>query len=363
VARVRHIGVLTGGGDCPGMNAALRAVVKAAVHRDGIRVTGFHDGFAGLTEDRARPLDFDDVSGVLVQGGTILGTSNRHDPFRVPGAAGAPAADRSPDALAALERRGIDGLIVIGGDGSLRIAAALGALGAPVVALPKTIDNDVGGTDMSVGADSAREIATEAVDRLHSTAASHQRVLVVEVMGRHCGWIALEAALAGGGDVALLPEVPWTYDAVVRAIRERAKIGRRFSLVVVAEGARHPGGDVVVRQRVEGSPEPIRLGGIGAVVTAALEPRVDAEVRYVVLGHVQRGGPPTAFDRILATRLGVAALDAARDGAWGTMAALAGDRIARIPIATAVAAPRLVDPAGDRVAAARAVGIALGDEG
>jgi 6-phosphofructokinase 1 len=360
MGRLAHIGVLTGGGDCPGMNAAVRAVVRAAGGH-GIRVTGFLDGFAGLTEDRARPLATADVADILPDGGTILGATNRHDPFRVATPEGAGHVDRSADLLAVLARRGIDGLVVVGGDGSLRIAGRLAALGVNLVGLPKTIDNDVAETDACVGFDSARAIATEAVDRLRTTAASHHRALIVEVMGRHAGWLALEAGLAGGADVILLPEIPWGYEPVARVVRERAVHGPGFALVVVAEGARRPEGGAVVRQRVEDSPEPERLGGIGDVLCHRLQALVQSEVRHVALGHVQRGGPPTALDRVLATRLGAAAVQAARDGAWGAMVALHRDRMARVPIVDAVAHPRLVPTAGDRVTAAREIGITFGD--
>ena len=360
---IRHIGVLTGGGDCPGMNAVLRALVKAATHRHGIRVSGFLDGFAGLLDDASRPLCFDDVSGILTQGGTILGASNRHDPFRVPvpGPGGPTYQDRSDVVLATLARHEVDALVAIGGDGTLRIARQLGASGVPVVGVPKIIDNDVGGTEVSVGFDSARAIATDAVDRLHSTAASHHRIMVVEVMGRHAGWIALEAGVAGGGDVILIPEIRWSYEAVARDVRERTERGRRFSIVVIAEGAPRPDGGTVVREIVAGSPEPVRLGGVGAVLAHALGAILPFETRYVVLGHVQRGGAPTPFDRILATRFGAAAVDAVMDGAWGAMVALRGGRIARVPIADAVAEPKLVDPEGELVAAARAINTSFGD--
>ena len=360
---IRHVAVLTGGGDCPGMNAALRAIVKAAVHRHGVRVTGFLDGFEGLTEDRWRPLGFDDVSGIIVEGGTILGSSNRHDPFRVPveGRSGS-YEDRSGATLATLARHGVDALIVIGGDGSLRIAGRLAGKGAPVVAVPKTIDNDVAGTDVSIGFDSARAVATEAVDRLHSTAASHHRIMVVEVMGRYAGWVALEAGIAGGGDVILMLEIPWSYEAIARGLRERNRRGRRFSIVVVAEGARCPDGGAVVREIVEGRPEPERLGGVGAVIAHALGALLPFEARCVVLGHVQRGGAPTPLDRMLATRLGVAAVDAVADGTWGAMVALRGDRIERVAIADAVARPKLVDADGERVRVARRIGTIFGDE-
>lgn len=362
MVRPRHIGVLTAGGDCPGMNAAVRAVVKTAEHRHELRVTGFLDGFAGLLADRSRPLAFDDVAGILVQGGTMLGASNRDDPFRVPVAGGAGFEDRSDAVLATAARHGLDGLVVVGGDGSLTIARRLAARGLPIVGIPKTIDNDVSGTDITVGFDSALRVATEALDRLHTTAAAHHRVMVVEVMGRHAGWIALEAGIAAGGDVVLIPEIPFRYEAAAAGILARAHRGRRFSIVVVAEGARCPDGGPVVRQRIADSPEPIRLGGVGVVVSHALEALVPFEVRYVVLGHVQRGGSPTPFDRMLATRFGVAAVAALADGESGCMVALRGDRIERVPIDLAVTRPRLVDPLGERVVAARSVGTIFGDE-
>lgn len=346
------------------MNAALRAVVKAAVHRHGIRVTGFLDGFAGLLDDRSRPLGFDDVAGIVAQGGTILGASNRDDPFRVPvdGPGARVYEDRSDAVLATAARHGVEGLVVIGGDGSLIIAERLEAKGLPVVGIPKTIDNDVSGTDVTLGFDSAVGVAMEALDRLHTTAASHHRVMVTEVMGRHAGWIALEAGLAAGGDVILIPEIPFRYEAIAAGILARAGRGRRFSIVVIAEGARCPGGGTVVRQIVEDSPEPIRLGGVGAVVAHALEALVPFEVRYVVLGHVQRGGSPTAFDRVLATRFGSAAVAALADGDSGSMVALKGNRVERVPIADAVSRPRRVDPRGERVMAARGIGTIFGDE-
>ena len=362
MARPRHIGVLTAGGDCPGMNAAVRAVVKTAEHRHKLRVTGFLDGFAGLLADRARPLGFDDVAGILVQGGTMLGASNRDNPFRVPIGAGG-YEDRSDAVLATAARHGLDGLVVVGGDGSLTIARRLAARGLPIVGIPKTIDNDVSGTDITVGFDSALTVVTEALDRLHTTAAAHHRVMVVEVMGRQAGWIALEAGIAAGGDVILIPEIPFRYEAAAAGILARAHRGRRFSIVVVAEGALRPDGGPVVRQRIADSPEPIRLSGVGAVVSHALESLVPFEVRCVVLGHLQRGGGPTPFDRMLATRFGVAAVTALAEGDSGCMVALHGDRVERVPIDETVIRPRLVDPRGERVTVARSVGTIFGDEG
>jgi 6-phosphofructokinase 1 len=250
---------------------------------------------------------------------------------------------------------------VIGGDGSFRVAERLARKGVAVVGVPKTIDNDVAGTDVTLGFDSALAIATDAVDRLHSTAASHHRVMIVELMGRNTGWLALEAGIAGGGDAILIPEIPFSYEAVAAGIRNRVARGRRFSIVVVAEGATCPGGQTVVRQLVRDSPDPVRLGGVGAVVAHALEVLVPYEVRYVVLGHIQRGGAPTPFDRILATRFGVAAVQAVAEGPGGCMVALRGDRIARVPLAEVVGHTRRVDPGGERVRAARSVGTNFGD--
>lgn len=361
---LRHIGVVTAGGDCPGMNAALRAIVKSAVYRHGLQVTGFLDGFAGLLADQARPLGSDDVSGILTQGGTILGASNRDDPFHVPvqGPVARTHVDRSHVVLATLSRHGIDALVVIGGDGSLTIAQGLGQKGVRIVGIPKTIDNDVSGTDRSLGFDSALSVATEAVDRLHSTAASHHRIMVLELMGRNAGWIALEAGIAGGGDVILIPEIPFRYEPVAEGILNRVKRGRRFSIVVVAEGAKCPSGGTVVREIIEDSPDPVRLGGIGAVIAHALGALVPFEVRYVVLGHTQRGGSPTPFDRMLATRFGVAALQALIDGDQGSMVALNGNRIDRVPIVDAVSKRKSVDPVGERVTIARSIGTVFGDE-
>ena len=361
--RTRRVGVVTAGGDCPGMNAALRAIVKAAEHEHGIEIVGFMDGFAGLVADESRPIRFDDVSGILIQGGTILGASNKDDPFRVPvvDVTGTTYVDRSDAVLATLSRHRIDGVIVVGGDGSLRIADRLARKGVAIVGVPKTIDNDVAGTDVTLGFDSARATATEAVDRLHSTAASHHRLMVLEVMGRNAGWIALESGIAGGGDVILIPEIPFGYEAIAAGVRDRVKRGRRFSIVVVAEGAKCPGGVTVVRQLVKDSAEPVRLGGVGAVVAHALEALLPYEVRYVVLGHVQRGGPPTPFDRILAARFGVAAIAALAEGRAGCMIALRDGRIERIPLADAVGKTRCVDPEGERVRVARSVGTIFGD--
>ena len=306
MTRPQHIGVVTAGGDCPGMNAALRAVVKAAVHRHHIQVTGFLDGFAGLLTDQARPLGFDDVAGILAQGGTILGASNRDDPFRVPvdRPEGRAYEDRSDAVLSTLARRGIEGLLVIGGDGSLSIARRLEARGVAVVGIPKTIDNDVFGTDVTLGFDSALAVATDAVDRLHTTAASHHRVMVVEVMGRNAGWIALEAGLAGGGDVILIPEIAFRYEAIAAGILDRQRRGRRFSIVVVAEGARCPGGGTVVRQIIEDSPDPVRLEDDGRPAVVVHTKQSDQAHVSVGTHSYPLGHPDRYALQLLATVLG-----------------------------------------------------------
>jgi ATP-dependent phosphofructokinase / diphosphate-dependent phosphofructokinase len=360
----RRIGVLTGGGDCPGLNAAVRAVVKAACSRHDLEVVGFLDGYAGLVEGRARALSAEDVSGIIAWGGTILGTSNRADPFRyaeVRPDGTMHISDRSAEALGEIERRKLDGLVVIGGDGSMSIAHRLSALGVPVVGLPKTIDNDLEATDVTFGFDSALSVATDAVDRLRSTAESHHRIMVLEVMGRNAGWIALRTGIAGGGDAILIPEIPYDPAKICDAVRQRVAGGKRFSIVVVAEGAKPVGGDVVVERIVAGSPDPVRLGGVGAVVAHHLEESTGHESRVTVLGHLQRGGTPTGFDRWLATRFGVVAVGLLAEGQTGRMVCLRGQNIESVEIAQAIDRLRRVDPHGEEVEVARAAGSAFGD--
>ena len=300
-------GVLTGGGDCPGLNAVIRAIVKSAEHDYDIEVVGFSDGYEGLIENRYRVLDARDVSGILAEGGTILGTSNRADPFHFPVLQGEEYVylDRSSQALRNFESLGLDTLIAIGGDGTMAASAGMADLGLPVIGVPKTIDNDLWGTDVTFGYDSALSIATEAIDRIHTTAQSHHRVMIIEVMGRYAGWIALGSGLAGGGDIILMPEVPYDISAVCDKIKDRNSQGKTFSIVVVGEGAKPIGGDMVVRQRIKNSPDTIRLGGISNQVAAQLEGLIHIECRVTILGHLLRGGAPTARDRILATRFGM----------------------------------------------------------
>lgn len=328
----KRIGVLTGGGDCSGLNAAIRAVVRRA-EQDGVVVLGFRDGWRGVLEQEAEELTTAWTRGLLHRGGTALGTS-RTDPYRVDG-----GLDRIRDTLDVLR---LDGLIVIGGEGTLAAAERVHRDGVPVVGIPKTIDNDVPGTDLTIGFATAVDVATDAADRLHTTAESHDRVQVLEVMGRHAGWIATYAGLAGGADSILVPERPFDIAAVARHLKFRAGTGRDFSVVVVAEGAQPvPGSMDVPAAPVDEFGRP-RLGGIGQVVGHELARRTGFDARVTVLGHVQRGGPPNAADRVLATQMGVRAVEAALAGEWGTLIASRRPLVRTIPLAEATGGPDLV---------------------
>ncbi|MEW6727623.1 MAG: ATP-dependent 6-phosphofructokinase [Bacillota bacterium] len=361
---IKRIGVLTGGGDAPGLNAVIRGVVKTAVYYYGLEVIGFEDGFGGLIEDRARPLTPRDVMGILPRGGTILGTTNRDNPFHYPVVENGERVfkDVSDRVAVNLANRAVDALIVIGGDGSLTIAKELGdRLNIKVVGVPKTIDNDLSATDQTFGFDTALNTAMEALDRLHTTAESHHRIMILEVMGRYAGWIALAAGLAGGADCILIPEIPFDIHKVIAKIRARRGVGKRFSIIVVAEGAKPVGGEMVVKKRVEDSFEQIRLGGIGERVGAQIEDITGIETRVTVLGHLQRGGSPTAFDRLLASRLGAAAVNLAVQGRFGEMACLRSMRVSSVQLAEAVGEMRRVPLDSDLILTARQLGICLGD--
>ena len=359
------VGVLTGGGDCPGLNAVIRAVVRA-LHNEGggsIETVGFVDGFLGVITDRLRPLGIDAVSGILPRGGTILGSSNRDNPFDFSGEVDGERVegDVTDRVLATLERRGIESLVVIGGDGTLSIADRFAGMGVRVVGVPKTIDNDLSATDRTFGFDTAVGICSEAIDRIHTTAESHHRVMFVEVMGRHAGHIALHSGTASGGDVILIPEIPFHVEGVCAAIEARRSRGKHFSIVVVSEGAIPQGGEAVYYRSVETGAEKGRLGGISHWVASEVEQRVGLETRTTVLGHVQRGGTPSAYDRILATRFGVCAARQVIAENFRTMASLRGPRVEPVPLSEAVASPKLVDPAGELVSVARASGVSFGD--
>ena len=329
-----RIGLLTGGGDCPGLNAVIRAVVRKAIDAYGDQVVGFRDGWRGVLDDAFEELTLESTRGILPRGGTILGSSRTNPYKREDGV------QRVRETLAAHD---LDGLIAIGGEDTLGVASRLHGEGVSVIGVPKTIDNDLGGTDVTFGFDTALQIATDAIDRLHTTAESHNRILVVEVMGRTAGWIALHAGVAGGADVILIPELPFDIDEVCGLIRRRHERGRYFSIVVAAEGAAPRQGTMEVARENSfdefGHP---RLGGIGYALEQEIEQRTGYETRATVLGHVQRGGTPTAFDRVLATRLGLAAIDAAHDGQWGMMTALRSTQIELVRLADAVAEVRRV---------------------
>jgi 6-phosphofructokinase 1 len=359
----KRIGILTGGGDAPGLNAVIRAVVRTAERAGGIETIGILDGFEGLLERRFRPFTSSAVRDLVSKGGTVLGTTNRSNPFafRDPAVAGSVAIDRSGEVIANAREAGLDGLVVIGGDGSLKIARRFAELGLPVVGVPKTIDNDLAATDYTFGFWTAVETASDALDKLRDTAESHHRVMILEVMGRDAGWIALHAGLSGAADVILIPEIPYRVEAVEAKVEERAARGQKFSLVVVAEGAKPLGGDVSVAVADAGDGHP-RLGGAGVRLSRDLAPRIEHEIRVTVLGHVQRGGSPVPFDRILATRLGRRAAELAAEGRYGRMVCVQGGKIRDVALDEAVSTLKQVDPNGELVRTARALGTGFGDE-
>jgi 6-phosphofructokinase 1 len=342
VPRVRF-GVLTGGGDCPGLNAAIRAIVRKGIDGYGHEIVGFRHGWRGPIEGDWLDLTIDEVRGILPRGGTILRSSRTNPLNRGDGI------DRIRENM---EKLSLDGLIAIGGEDTLGAAQKLHEAGVPVLGLPKTIDNDLNGTDVTFGFDTAVQIATDAIDRLHTTAESHNRVLVVEVMGRHAGWIALHSGIAGGADVILIPERPFDIDVVCTHLKRRHERGRYFSIVVAAEGATPREGTLATLGGDKDEFGHERLGGMGQVLEREVEARTGFETRATVLGHVQRGGTPTAFDRVLATRCGIAAIDAASAGRWGTMTALRGMNIELVPLAEAVASLKTVPPEDFEVAEA-----------
>ena len=351
-----RVGILTGGGDCPGLNAVIRAVAKSLIKSAGAEVIGIEQGFLGLIERRVRPLDLRSVAGIMATGGTILGTHNKANPFGYFGAGGADVSER---VLAYVRELGLDALVVIGGDGSMAIAHQLAEKGIPVVGCPKTIDNDLAHTDRSFGFDTAVAIVTEALDRLQTTGQSHGRVMILETMGRWAGWIALHAGLAGSADIILIPELPYRLDEVARVCRER-EARQRYTLICVAEGAKPEGGCVTVKERIADSPEPVRLGGVGNVLRAQLEPMLGCEVRTTILGHVQRGGPPTPFDRVLATQYGHAAAQLVAARGFNRVVVLKGDHIESVPLADVAGRSRNVPADHPLLRTASDTGISFG---
>ena len=329
---INTIGVLTGGGDCPGLNAVIRGVVRSALGK-GMTVKGIQNGFQGLVEDMVVTMRDKDVAGILPRGGTILGTTNRDNPFhyRVEENGKYVFRNMSDRILENLKGNNIQALVMIGGDGTHAVGLELGKIGVKVIGVPKTIDNDIPCTERTFGFDSAVGVASWALDRLHTTAESHHRVMILEVMGRYAGWIALHAGMAGGADAILIPEIPFSMDVIIRKVRDRVERGKRFSIIVVAEGALPLGGEMTVKRIVEDSPEKIRLGGVGEKLAMEIEQRTEIASRCTVLGHLQRGGTPTAYDRVLATRYGVAAVDCIMRGEFGRMVALQKNQITCVP--------------------------------
>jgi len=361
---IRRVAVMTGGGDCPGLNAVIRAVTKDAMNRR-IDVLGVEDGYLGLIENRLRPLSEEDLSGILRRGGTILGSNNKANPSRYAVGRHADGSlafeDLSANCLRHLASRGVDAMVIIGGDGTMTSAAMFAARGVRLVGVPKTIDNDILGTEITFGFQTAVDTATDALDRVRTTADSHHRAMVVEVMGRNAGWIALHAGISSGSDIILIPEIEFDMEVVCGVCRERASRGKRSTLVCVSEGARPIGGAQFVAKIDPSSPDPIRLGGVGKFVADIIEQRTGIESRYVVLGHVQRGGVPCASDRVLSTQLGHHAMVVLCSGRPGRMVAVAGGELTDVPIDIAAGRQRLVPGNHPLVAAAKAVGASFGD--
>ncbi len=364
--KISRIAINTGGGDAPGLNAVIRAIVLGAINR-GWEVAGIEHGYGGLLPDEdgdVIPLKPDDVRGITHRGGTILGTTNRANPFSwpIPKPDGTfEKRDRSDEVLEGMERFGLDALIALGGDGSLHIAKRLWDKGLPVVGVPKTIDNDLRGTSLTFGFLTAVETATDALDKLHSTAESHERIMVVEVMGRHAGWIALYSGLAATADVVLIPEIPFDIEKVCTKLWTREAAGRTFSIVCVAEGATPLGGDVTTKAVHGAASESVRLGGVGEMVAREIAERVGRETRSLVLGHLQRGGTPISYDRLMSLRFGAAAVRCVAQGKFGTMVALDPPDVKPVPLADALAGIKTVPLDGDIILTARALGISFGD--
>jgi len=358
-----RIAILTGGGDCPGLNAVIRAVAKKAIIEYGLEIIGIEDGYDGAIHNRHRRLHYEDVSGIIALGGTILGTSNIANPYRyaMKESDKLEFKDVSQQAISNINKLKIDCLVCIGGDGTLSIASRLFKDGVAIIGVPKTIDNDLRGTEITVGFNSAVCIATEAIDRVHTTAQSHHRIMIVEVMGRNAGWIALHAGIAGGGDVILIPEIPYEMGIIAGKVNERNKMGKRFTIVVIAEGAKPNGGDVVIKRIVKESNDPIRLGGIGFVLMSQIEKMTGIETRAVIIGHLQRGGSPTPFDRILATRLGTKAVDMVEKEKYGYMAGIKGNSLSEVSLDYVAKGPRRIPLDDPLIQSARSVGTCFGD--
>jgi ATP-dependent phosphofructokinase / diphosphate-dependent phosphofructokinase len=363
MSKKSKIAILTGGGDCPGINAVIRSVAKKVILEHDMNVIGIKDGYEGIINNSYKSLGFDDVSGILTLGGTILGTSNTANPYHYASKKGRKMEfnDLSKTAIANITEMKIDCLVCIGGDGTLTIANRLFKDGVPIIGIPKTIDNDLRGTDITFGFDSAVSVAVEGIDRLHTTAQSHHRVMIVEVMGRNSGWIALYSGIASGGDVIIIPEIPYDIKKVVEKVKDRNRRGKRFTIVVVAEGAKPNGGNIVIQRVIKESPDPIRLGGIGFVLGAEIERLSNIETRTVVLGHLQRSGVPTPFDRVLATRLGCKAAEMVINKRFGYMVGVKGNSLNEVSLEEIAKGQRIIQLNEPLIQNARDVGTCFGD--
>lgn len=360
---MKKIAILTGGGDCPGMNAVIRAIVKTAIGNQGWEIIGYKDGYRGLVMNEFVNLKLDDVSGILDEGGTILGTSNIHNPlkFKVEKDGNVEIKDMTERIKNNMEMFGIEGLICIGGDSTIYIAGKLSESGINIICIPKTIDNDIAGTDISSGFSTAVSIVTEAVDRLHTTAESHHRVMIVETMGRFAGWIALEAGIASGADIILIPEINYDINSVAMTVLNRKNKGKSFSIILAAEAAHAKGGEYVTQCDTVSDYDGIKLGGIGNHIACQLEKITGIECKTMVLGYLQRGGRPNAADRILSTRLGAAAVDAAKDDEYGKMISISGNDITRIDLNYVINSTNTIKPDNKLIRIARNIGISFGD--
>ena len=361
MAKIKRIGVLTGGGDCPGLNAVIRAVAKAALG-EGLEVVGIEDGYLGLIENRLRPLRSPDVSGILTQGGTILGSSNKANPsnFAIREGGAWVMRDVRDQVVEHCQQAGLDALVVIGGDGTMSGAANLIDRGLNIVGVPKTIDNDLWATEITFGHDTAVATAADALDKVHTTASSHHRVMVVELMGRYAGWLTLHAGMASGADVILIPEIPFSLQAVADKCVERSRYGKRFTIVAVGEGAKPSGMQQFVERVDATSPDPIRLGGVAKYVAAEVEKMTGLESRFMVLGHMQRGGTPTAHDRVLATKFGHHALKCLLAGQTGVVVVQQQGRVTQSPILEVAGKVRTVPPDHPLIETAKAIGTSFG---
>jgi 6-phosphofructokinase 1 len=359
----KRIAILSGGGDCPGINAVIRAVAKKAILEENVEIIGVEGGYHGLIHNKYTKFAYRNVSGILTLGGTILGTSKTANPYHYAVKKGKEMVfeDLSKTVIKNIKKLDIQCLVCIGGDGTLGITNRLYNDGVPVVAVPKTIDNDLKGTDITFGFDSAVSIATEGIDRIHSTAESHHRVMIVEVMGHKAGWIALHSGIAGGGDIILIPEIPYRLDSIAKKIDDRNKQGKKFSIVVIAEGAKLKGGDVVVQRIVKESDDPIRFGGVGFLLGSQLEKLTGIETRTVVMGHLQRGGSPTPFDRVLATSLGTKAVEMMQNKQFGCMVGVNGGKLVAVPLEKVARGPRTVPLNHPLIQSARSIGTCFGD--